>query len=300
MTNGEEIYDTTLTLSKFKNDITGVKVPVADFKSFNIAASKKQTIIMAKKLDIPTPDTFFPNSFTKAVYEEFKYPLVVKGIRGGSVLYPNNLSELRQSIKEIFLQQGEYPLIQEYIPGIGYGFFGLFNKGEMRAFFMHKRIREYPITGGPSTCAESVYEPKLLQYGEKLLKALNWHGVAMVEFRKDIKDGEYKLMEINPKFWGSLDLAISSGVDFPYLLYKMAVEGEIERVFSYQVDIRFAWPFPDDFLRTITRPTDFNLFLLDLFNPIVSKNISCSDPIPNLIQLAETIVIIARKLAYGR
>lgn len=87
---------------------------------------------------------------------------------------------------------------------------------------MHKRIRELYTMGGPSTCAISVYDPKLLDYGLKILGALNWHGIAMVEFKKDSKDGTFKLMEINPKFWGSLDLAIASGIDFPYLLYKMA------------------------------------------------------------------------------
>lgn len=67
---------------------------------------------------------------------------------------------------------------------------------------MHKRMREYPITGGSSTAAESMYDPELRDLGLTLLKALDWHGVAMVEFKKDSRDGKYKLMEINPKFWG--------------------------------------------------------------------------------------------------
>jgi predicted ATP-grasp superfamily ATP-dependent carboligase len=78
---------------------------------------------------------------------------------------------------------------------------------------MHRRIREYPITGGASTAAESFYDPALRDLRLTLLRALNWHGVAMVEFKKDQRDGTHKL--INAKFWGSLDLAIAAGVDFP-------------------------------------------------------------------------------------
>ena len=97
---------------------------------------------------------------------------------------------------------------------------------------MHRRIRERLVMGGPSTCAESVYDSKLLDYGLRVLKNLKWHGVAMVEFKKDSIDGEFKLMEINPKFWGSLDLAIASGVDFPYLLYNMTIRWRYKPCFS--------------------------------------------------------------------
>jgi biotin carboxylase len=74
--------------------------------------------------------------------------------------------------------------------------------------------------------------------GIKLLKALNWYGVAMVEFKMDPRDGKLKFLEINPRFWGSLPLAIASGVDFPYLLYRMAMDGDIEPVLKYKVGVK--------------------------------------------------------------
>ena len=82
-------------------------------------------------------------------------------------------------------------MIQEYIQGSGYGFFAIYENGNLKEFFMHKRIRENPITGGSSVCAKSIYEPKLFRYGKDLLDKLNWHGVAMVEFKKDSKSGKY-------------------------------------------------------------------------------------------------------------
>jgi hypothetical protein len=108
-------------------------------------------------------------------------------------------------------------LVQERIPkeGDSLGVSALFDENSrVKAAFVHRRLREYPITGGPSTLRESVSRPEILELGLSLLKALDWFGVAMVEFKMDPRDDTPKLMEVNPRFWGSLQLAISSGVHF--------------------------------------------------------------------------------------
>ena len=106
----------------------------------------------------------------------------------------------------------------------------LFNQNaEPRALFVHKRLREYPLSGGPSTLRESVVRPEVAELAVRLLRALNWFGLAMVEFKVDPRDGVPKLMEVNPKLWGSLSLAIASGVDFPALLYRLAMRGDVHR-----------------------------------------------------------------------
>ena len=158
-------------------------------------------------------------------------------------------------------------VIQEYIPGQGYGFYGLFRYGEPRAIFMHKRRREFPITGGASTSAESYYDERLKEQGIRLLSGLKWHGVAMVEMKRDERDGEYKLMEINPKFWGSLDLSIQAGVNFPYLTAKMALYGDVDPVMDYDRDVKFSWPFPQDLLHLLARPRSGRAIFADLFDP---------------------------------
>ena len=140
------------------------------------------------------------------------------------------------------------PLIQEYIHGDGYGVEVLFNHGEPRAIFMHRRLREYPITGGASTLRESINNEKMKNIALDLMEGLEWHGVAMVEFKLDEKDGEPKLMEVNGRFWGSLPLSIASGVDFPYLLHKMATEGDVESVFEYKAGVKCRWLIPGDIL----------------------------------------------------
>ena len=114
----------------------------------------------------------------------------------------------------------KYPsMIQEKIIGPGTGLFTLYDKNRHLALFSHKRIREKPPSGGVSVVSESVpLDNEMVDAADKLLSAVGWTGVAMVEFKRDVRDGKAKLMEINGRFWGTLQLAVASGVDFPVLL----------------------------------------------------------------------------------
>jgi predicted ATP-grasp superfamily ATP-dependent carboligase len=277
-------YLTTTVLSKHKDKFAPyVRIPIANYDSMKIASDKYKTMEFAKNLGVEIPEMFDANDKIET------FPVVIKGLKeSGRIRYANSFEELSEL-------KTEESIVQEYIPGEGYGFFALFNKGKVRAIFMHKRVREYPITGGPSTVAESIYDEKIKEPGLKLLESLNWHGVAMVEFKKDFRDGKFKLMEINPKFWGSLDLATASGVDFPYLTVKMAVDGDVEPVFEYETGIKFRWLFPDDFLHLLAKPSSAKFFIADFFDKNTKHNIWLSDIKPNLFQVYETsLTIISR------
>lgn len=265
-------YLTTTALSKYYVEFCKyTKLLITSGNSMEIASNKDKTMQLAMQLGIKTPKMY------KSIEEVKGFPIVVKSVEdGGQVRYVN-------SPEELYKINTSGSIIQEYIPGEGYGFFALFNRGNVRATFMHKRIREFPVTGGKSTAAESIYDPKLKDLGLRLLKSLNWHGVAMVEFKKDSRDGEFKLMELNPKFWGSLDLSIASGIDFPYLAVKMAVEGDIKAFNQYKVGVKFRWP-AYDFLNLITNPSLANAFISDFFNKNSKSNIWLSDIKPNIFE----------------
>jgi protein-tyrosine-phosphatase/predicted ATP-grasp superfamily ATP-dependent carboligase len=118
-------------------------------------------------------------------------------------------SALASSYPEIPIQQ------QQYIAGNGLGVEMLFEHGKPRWAFLHERVHELPLTGGGSSYRVSLkLKDDLVESASLLLSALNWHGAAMVEF-KVTPNGEVYLMEINPRLWGSLALAIDCGVDFP-------------------------------------------------------------------------------------
>lgn len=281
-------YDANVAVSKHLAEFSKLtRVPVAGWEAMRIASDKSLTLKFAADLGVGIPRTY------SSPDQVDSFPVVVKSTVGsGRMRYINSREELTN------LEMSN-AVIQEYVPGTGYGFFALMNRGEPRALFMHRRIREYPITGGASTAAESVFDEELKDIGLKLLKALSWHGVAMVEVKKDIRDGRFKLMEINPKFWGSLDLAIASGVDFPYLAVRMAVDGDVEPVLDYRTGVVFTWPLPYGVLHALAKPTSAWQSFRDCLNREVMSNIWPDDIVPNLVQAVSTLGAVAKRAGSG-
>jgi predicted ATP-grasp superfamily ATP-dependent carboligase len=263
-------------------------------ESMEIANNKEKTFKFSEKIGIPIPRTFYPQNMDELeqAAKELSFPVVVKASYGAGsrgVFYVKTAENLFSFFNKYF-SSGKYSednrtMVQELIQGPGCGFFSIFDKGEPKAIFMHKRIREYPITGGPSTVAESYYHPRLKELGLKILKELNWDGVAMVEFKLDQKDNEFKLMEINPKFWGSLYLAIASGVDFPYLYCLQAMKERFEPVFEYKKDVKFRWLFPGDFMCLLAHYGFLKDFYTDFFDKNVRYDISFADIKPNILEI---------------
>jgi predicted ATP-grasp superfamily ATP-dependent carboligase len=136
-------------------------------------------------------------------------------------------------------------LLQECITGHGQGVFALYDRGKPLAFFAHRRLREKPPSGGVSVLSESIpVDAVQLSYARSLLDKACWHGVAMVEF-KVAEDGTPYLMEVNTRFWGSLQLAIDAGVDFPYMLYQLACGTRPEPINEYKTGKRLRWLLGD-------------------------------------------------------
>ena len=173
--------------------------------------------------------------------------------------------------------------MQEYVKGDGYGFFAYYEEGSCKRIFMHKRIREFPASGGASVCAEAFYDKALLNYGKKLLDALKWNGVAMVEFKLDSITGEFKLLEINPKFWGSLDLSLVSGVNFPYFLVQRAKGEVVAQNYTFNSHKRFQWLINGELYHCIDRPKSILQVFKSLF--CSKSDLWLRDPLPALFQI---------------
>ena len=122
----------------------------------------------------------------------------------------------------------------------------------------------------------------------------------MVEMKRDNRDGQFKLMEINPKFWGSLDLSIQAGVNFPYLAARMALDGDVDAVMAFDPDIKFCWLFPQDVLHLLARPRSAGQFFSDFFDPKMKTNLCFDDFLPNLYLIGLTPCVIASRLVKRR
>jgi predicted ATP-grasp superfamily ATP-dependent carboligase len=136
-------------------------------------------------------------------------------------------------------------LLQEFLEGEGTGYFALMHHGELRAEFAHRRIRDvYPTGSGSAVRVSIAVDPEIRRCSLAILSALQWHGVAMIEYRK--KSGSPAVfMEVNERFWHSLPLACYAGVDFPQLLVQMAEHGDVQLNCGYRSGVRCRWLLGD-------------------------------------------------------
>jgi hypothetical protein len=203
--------------------------------------------------------------------------------------------------------------LQEYYPGVGYGVELLLHEGRPLIAFQHKRLREIPIHGGASAFRESVpLDPMLYHYSVRLLQALKWTGLAMVEFKVGATGP--KLMEINGRVWGSLPLAVHSGVDFPGRLADLYLNGPPDNgappkvgyavgVRARNLELEMVWiasvlrgrrryPF-----LPMPHRREALVALLELLNPAHKFDIlSVDDPVPGLVEVFKIIGKFRHKL----
>ena len=186
---------------------------------------------LAERLGVAIPQTFFlknSDDLPSIIKNITEYPVVIKpalsrfavsdGFMATNVSYAANRADLEeQYVTSPILRHPS--MIQEKIIGSGTGLFTLYDSDHHLALFSHRRLLEKPPSGGVSVVSESVpLDDEMVQAANRLLSAVGWQGVAMVEFKRDKRDGRAKLMEINGRFWGTLQLAIACGVNFPCLL----------------------------------------------------------------------------------
>lgn len=216
-------------------------IVVVDGETMDVAMDKGRTIEFARAHGFGHPRTFFVEDLSKLepLRDRIPYPVVIKprvGSGAHGLIFVERPEELLAQYRRVH-QRYPFPLIQEGIPPSSpkFGVQCLFNRqGQVRAAVVQRFWRQYPLRGGPGSCFETVNRPDIQDCGVRLLETLGWRGVAQVEFLEDERDGELKLMEINPRFWDSLQTVIQAGVDFPYLLYRIATEGDVEPHMDYR------------------------------------------------------------------
>ena len=265
---------------------------IPDLDKIEFVRDKGNLLRFAKAHGIPIPRTIY--SLENPEPDMVQGPAVIKPrISSGSfgIAYVRKRQDLIPLYQKVHAQY-PFPLVQEWIPDGGgtFGVSALFDDGsDVKAAFIHKKLRMYPIQGGPSTLREGVEHLQIMELGLSLLKSLNWTGVAMAEFKVDPRDGIPKLMEVNPRFWGSLHLAIISGVDFPYLILRMARGESFDPVIRYTIGKRCRWLLFGDILHFLNSPHRFHLdpSFFRFFDPDTSYDIiSQEDPLPVLGAMA--------------
>lgn len=251
---------TTLKLSACRDKIgvAGGSVVLPSHETVLRAFDKLQTLELARSLGIDTPYTMVVEERTDlaSLIPTLSYPVVLKAraseelrhdgttVSAGVQCYAQNQKQFLTAL-ETLRRQSTSILVQEFIEGRGIGYFALLKNGEVRAEFAHQRIRDVRPCGSGSSFRKSVIlEAQVRTAGLAMLRALEWHGAAMVEFRMR-RDGTPVFMEVNGRFWNSLALAIHAGVDFPVLVAELAQRGDVRPQLDYKSDVRCRWLLGD-------------------------------------------------------
>ncbi|HEV8400731.1 MAG TPA: ATP-grasp domain-containing protein [Gemmatimonadales bacterium] len=235
----------------------GITVGCGPNEMLALAFDKEQTIRRAMACRVNVPLTAFPTSLdeARAAAEEMGYPCIVKprfsnAWDGGSfatdlgtayVARPEDLADAVASR----IQGDHWPLLQQYVPGQGKGIFTLCDHGRVVAWSAHERLRDVRPSGSGSSMRRSApIAPALREAAERLLADFKWHGPAMLEFRDDGVHAPW-LMEVNGRFWGSLQVSIAAGIDFP-ALWVQALGGEpVQEPTEYRLGVTLRWLWGD-------------------------------------------------------
>lgn len=229
-------------------------LPLPEAEQWRAAADKGRMLDLAREvgLDAPTtiridaPDALPPTVTFPAVLKPHRSVGRENGKQVGLTVVPvADRAACEAQLRA--LPPSAFPvLLQQVIVGPGEGLFLLRWDGRIVATFAHRRLREKPPWGGVSVYRESIAPPAdLLEAGTRLLERLDWRGVAMIECKRDLRTGRHVLMEVNGRLWGSLQLAIDAGVDFPRLLVACRAGTPPSTPPIYRRGIRSRWFWGD-------------------------------------------------------
>lgn len=222
------------------------RISLLNDHAFDVVFDKIKTRALAESLGVPLARGRVIETVSQLdeALGELGFPVVIKPRASYSpedledrayVRRSRDANEARSAVEEL-LRRGDV-LVEENVSGTGCGVELLAADGQILMAFQHERLHE-PPEGGQSSYRRSVpLHTGLHEAAAKLVAALDYTGVAMVEFKLDTESGQWALIEINGRFWGSLPLAVASGADFPVALWEMLVHGRRSFPSSYRADL---------------------------------------------------------------
>lgn len=227
-----------------------VRMAVTSHENMRRTHDKGSLATLAQELDIRIPPTIQPQSMDELYRSvpEIELPAFVKVREGASGVGIKRV-KTREELVSVFrkfvdgygLEPGEYPLVQQGVPGTDHCTTVLFDRGRCVARMTYRNVRQFPRETGASALRETVDAPQAEDAAIRLLSHLDWHGIAEVDFRIE-EDGTAHLIEVNPRFFGGLPQCIASNVDYPHMLFRIACGEEITEPPEVRTDVRTETP----------------------------------------------------------
>jgi carbamoylphosphate synthase large subunit len=210
----------------------------ADVEAMRLANDKWEVTKLCERLDVPRAASFVPGSMDelRAKARGLEYPAVVKtrlGNAGKGVVFAADADDLvarfEETVRRFAIPPEKWPMVQEFLGSDVSGICMIYDRGRMVAASAELYLRcKEGNRFSTSVFRKSVMDPEGIAHCRKVADALDWHGVLHFDLIRDPRTGVGKITEINPRFWGGLSVAIAAGMDFPYMLYELALTGKIE------------------------------------------------------------------------
>jgi D-aspartate ligase len=303
--------ETVAAFSRHRTELAEFfRVTTPDWTTVQWAWDKKKTYELATKLKIPCPETFNPGSSADLPSLYSKLPLAIKPAvkenffyaTGAKAWRADTVEQLHQLYEKASRQiRPEEILIQEIVPGDGshqVSYCAFFRDGRARGTLLARRARQHPREfGRAATYVESIDLPLIEELSERFLRAIDYYGLVEVEFKRDPRDGSYKLLDVNARTWGFHSLGRPAGVDFPHLLFADQM-GESVAECRGQVGIgwlRLLADIPTAFSDILHGHLSVASYWASLRNTRIESVFCPEDPLPSLAEIALLPYLIVKK-----
>ena len=257
---------------------------------------KKHTYAIADKIGVPCPKTSIPGTLEEAIsfVKSVGLPCILKPIVGHiyfekfkrKMLYIQNLNQLRNIYESGEIRDIEM-MLQEFIPGddtCGANYNSFFINEDVQIEVTAEKVRLSPPKIGFPTVIVSKHIPEIIEPGRKIIRGIGFKGFSCIEFKKDIRNGIYKLMEINGRQNLSTPLSVKSGINFPYMTYQYVLNGEIPKSQNSFKEGIYWIDMGKDVVESLRGFKKEKLYFHNLFKPYLKPHVfavmSMHDPLP--------------------
>jgi D-aspartate ligase len=294
--------ETVAALSRHRAELEEIfRVPTPGWSTIEQAWDKRQTYRLARELGIPTPRTCYAESVADLSSLDLSFPIAIKPAIKEHFFYAtkakawraDNQEELESLFSRAAKQVGAAGevILQELIPGDGqqqFAYCAFFKAGRSVGSMVVRRTRQHPPEfGRASTFVETTDVELLETMSERFLRSVDYYGLVEMEYKLDLRDGLYKLLDVNARTWGYHTLGFKAGVDFPYLLFadQLELDTEEQRGQPGISWIRLLTDFPTAVSQLFTGTLGWREYLRSLRRAGVEAVFSLEDPLPGIVEL---------------
>ena len=298
------VFEETFLVAKHIQRFSGrVATVLPEYEKILVAHNKDKWEGVARQLGIPVPSGLGVDALRadSTLLKGLRYPVLIKPKQGGGAWGIREVASWVElnALLNCERQDGlawERFFVQEKILGETHCVAMLLNRGKLRAKVAYRQLRDYPASGGQATARVSVRSPEAEAHLQMLLEMMNWHGVCQADFVVEAATRVPYLIDLNPRLWGSLAQSIASGVDLPYLIYQMAMEGDVDQVTRFKTGVVTRWVggVLGGFFPHLYRASEKTSFAKEFFWPrtraALYDDFSMSDPCPFFVWMADSLL----------